>query len=315
MSSKRFIQKENLKIIWEVIVDEELFTFLSNENQKRVYQIFLNNIQGFYEKGRGDSTSLVEMNKKYILFILNYIKNELGQQKPDKIRIQEEIEDISNLGVKELITHEDIQNDRKTKFEVDLNRRQEEFDDSMTLKTPAPLDFKDKQNDNGPIKEMDKILKEMQAQRNYEVEHINRSYNNTTQVDNWLKPQETSMKSEKGDVKTNTGVDDPSLGKRFRFLNSTLEQQQEKTVTWNNQDTIIELNTDTNTKNNVINNAINNATEYMSDDDDTIFTRLKKISDNENPRVIQLEKDIKNINNKLDKLFELINPLLKLERT
>jgi hypothetical protein len=119
------------------------------------------------------------------------------------------------------------------------------------------------------------------------------------------------MKAEKGDVKTNTGVDDSSLGKRFRFLNSTLEQQQEKTVTWNNQDTIIELNTDTNTKNNVINNA----TEYISDDDDTIFTRLKKISDNENPRVLQLEKDIKNINNKLDKLFELINPLLKLEKT
>lgn len=310
MSSKRFIQKENLKIIWEVIVDEELFTFLSKENQQKVYQIFLNNIQGFYEKERGGSTSLVEMNKKYILFILNYIKNELGQQKPDKIRIQEEIEDISNLGVKELITYEEIQNDRKTKFEMDLNRRQEEFEDSMTLKAPAPLDFKDNQKDNGPIKEMDKILKEMQAQRKYEVEHINRAYNNTTQVDNWLKPQETSMKSEKGVVKTDTGVDDSSLGNRFRFLNSTLEQQQEKTVTWKNQDTIIELNTNTNDK---VNNVINNDAEYISDDD-TIFTRLKKIPDNENPRVLQLEKDIKNINDKLDKLIELINPFLKLEK-
>ena len=42
-----------------------------------------------------------------------------------------------------------------------------------------------------------KILKEMQTHRNYEVEQINRTYSNTSKVDNWLKPQETSLKNEK----------------------------------------------------------------------------------------------------------------------
>jgi hypothetical protein len=313
MSLKKFIQKNNLKILWEVIIDEELFHFLSQSDQQKIYQIFLNNIQGFYEAEKTYGNSLVELNKKYILFILNYIKKTFGDQSPSKIQIKEEIKQHQpsniNMNIKELVTYEDIQNDRKTKFEKDLNRVKEEFQDSITLKTPEPLDFKDKQNnDDGPIKEMDKLLKEIQIQRNYEVENINRTYNNTTQVDNWLKPQETSLKNDKkqkdNDNESEILSKDNNKGRRFRFLDSTLEQQEQpKTVTWNNEDTIIGFNDKNSNDNN----------DYSSDDD-IVFSRLKRLPDNVNTRILQLEKDIKTINDKLDKIFDILLPLPLLEK-
>ena len=325
MSSKKFIQKDNLKILWEVIIDEELFHFLSQTDQQKIYKIFLNNIQGFYETEKIRDNSLVDLNKKYILFILNYIKKTFGDQSPSKIQIKEEIKQHQpsniNMNIKELVTYEDIQNDRKTKFEKDLNRLQEEFQDSITLKTPEPLDFKDKQIDDGPIKEMDKLLKEIQVQRNYEVENINRTYNNTTQVDNWLKPQETSLKNEKkqndDDNESETLSNNNNKGKRFRFLDSTLEQQEQpKTVTWDNQDTIIGLNDTKNANynnanyNNANYNNANDNNEYTSDDD-IVFSRLKRLPDNENTRILQLEKDITTINDKLNKIFDILLPLLE----
>ena len=113
---------------------------------------------------------------------------------PNKIKISDE--PIRNS--KELITYEEIQNDRTSQFEKDLNRRQEEFTNAMTLKVPNVPEFSDNFADT-PIKDMDKIIKEMTSKRNYEVEQINRNYsnNNSDNGDNWLKPQETSIKKEK----------------------------------------------------------------------------------------------------------------------
>ena len=308
MSLKKFIQKENVNILWEVIIDEESFQFLNKTEKQNIYQIFLNNLERFYETEKNKSKTLMELNKKYILFILNYIKKTFGDKTPSKIHIQEEIipeQTNINMEIKELVTNEDIKNDRKTKFQNDFNRRQEEFQEYMTLKTPEPLDFNDKQKDDGPIKEMDKLLKEMQEQRNYEIENINRTYNNTTQVDNWLKPQETSLKNEKkaggydddSTIKTN---DNNNNGKRFRFLDSTLEEKP-KTVTWDNQDIMIESNSSNQ------NDANIDTTNHDTSEDTILFSRLKKLPTDENPRILQLEKDIKDINNKLDKIFELLS--------
>ena len=67
----------------------------------------------------------------------------------------------------------------------------------MSLNVPDVPDFSDKTKDH-PIGEMDKIIKEMTEKRNYEVEQINYSYkSDINNVNNWLKPQETSIKTEK----------------------------------------------------------------------------------------------------------------------
>lgn len=296
MSTNLFNRKDNIEMLWDLISEEEIFKFLTPEIQSNVYNVFINNSKGFYEVEKTKLQTLVELNKKYIVLILNYIRRNYPYQ-PSKIVIHNE------PPTKELITYEEIQNERKSKLEKDFTRRQEEFEDSMTLKAPPVPEFSDRDVDK-PIKEMDKILKEMQAQRNYEVEHINRRYESSDKVDNWLKPQETSLKNEKykdgSDKQQNQNSD---TSNKFRFLNK-LEDENEVNNSPNKSLP----------KNNVSwNNNIEVRTFNVDDDEDTsIFSKLKKVNGavtDENDRISKLEINIKNLNDKMDKIIDLLNKI------
>lgn len=291
-------------MLWDVVSDEDIFKFLTPDIQSKIYNLFLSNIQGFFEVERTKNNSLVDLNKKYILLILNHIKKTYPYQ-PSKIKIHNE------PPVKELITYEEIQNDRKSQFEKDFSRRQEEFEDSMTIKPPPVPEFADKETDR-PIKEMDKILKEMQAQRNYEVEQINRTYNTTNQVDNWLKPQETSLKTEKFQNNLDKS-EQPQNYSRFKFLNeiepNLSPTNTKKNVSFSNTDVV---NTFT--------------TEPEHDEEDiNIFSKLKKVNKKEDnikleiheptindknlneDRIAKLERNMLNLNEKMDKIIALLS--------
>lgn len=143
------------------------------------------------------------MNKKYILLILNHANKQIVQiaqnAKPEyrKIKI---LDELPQKTVNELITYEEIQNDKRSQFDKDLNKRQEEFTNAMSLQVPPVPKFTDNLED-GPIAEIEKAIKELTSQRNYDVEQINKNNNNNlnsnTNTDNWLKSQETSVKSDK----------------------------------------------------------------------------------------------------------------------
>jgi hypothetical protein len=299
MSVNVFNTKDNIKMLWDVISDEDIFTFLTPDIQSKIYNLFLNNIQGFFEVERKKTNSLVDLNKKFILLILNHIKKTY-QFKPSKITIHNEQPQL-----KELITFEDIQNDKKTQFEKDLNRRQEDFEESMTLKAPPIPEFADNKTDK-PIKEMDKILKEMQAQRNYEVEQINRTYNTTNQVDNWLKPQETSLKTEKFESK----LEEPQTHSRFKFLNEIDQTlSPKKNVTFNTNDQV---------------NTFISEPDVEDEEDINIFSKLKKVDKKEDnirleireqppiyheneDRIAKLERSVLNLNDKMDKILSILN--------
>lgn len=305
MSSSLFNTKDNIKMIWDIISDEDIFMFLTHDIQSNIYELFLNNIQGFFEVERKKTNLLVDLNKKYILLILNHIKKTYPYQ-PNKIKIYNEQPQL-----KELITFEEIQNDRKSQFEKDFSRRQEEFEDSMTLKVPPVPEFADKESDK-PIKEMDKILKEMWTQRNYEVDQINRTYNTSNQVDNWLKPQETSLKTEKFQNNVDNLEQSQKHNNRFKFLNNL-----------NEIDSSLSPN---DTKKNVTfsNNLVTTFREE-DEEDINILSKLKKVDKKEDNIVLQideptmnvtnlnddrianLERNVTNLNEKMDKIIALLS--------
>lgn len=304
MSISLFNKKDNIQMLWDIVSDEDIFKFLTPDIQSKIYNLFLSNIQGFFENERTKNNPLVDLNKKYILLILNHIKKTYPYQ-PSKIKIH------SEPPVKELITYEEIKNDRKSQFEKDFSRRQEEFEDSMTIKLPPLPKFADRETDK-PIKEIDKILKEMQAQRNYEVEQINRTYNTTNQLNNWLKSQETSLKTEKFQNNLDKS-EQPQNYSRFKFLNE-IEQNLSPTNTKKN---VSFSNTD------VVNTFI---TENQENEEDlNLFSKLKKFEEKEDnikfeihestinnkklneDRISNLERNVTNLNEKMDKIISLLS--------
>ena len=265
-----FLQKENLSTLWDVITEENIFKFLSKEIQVNVYQIFLNNIKEFFETERNKNNSLIDINKKYILLILNYIKTQFPEKIPNKIKILNQPNDI-----KELITYEEIQNDRTSQFEKELMKRKDEFTNAITSSIPQVPDFADKYTDK-PISEMEQMIKDMTTQRNYEIEQINKTNEKNKSETEWLNPKETSIKAEKLT---------PNL------LSSIKEfQEPKKNVTW--MDNIsFELN---------INETQSNETQ--SNDIQSNETKNNKIN--------YLERQIDSLNKKVDQLFELLNKKL-----
>jgi hypothetical protein len=291
--SINFLKEQNIKMLWDVVSDEDIFRFLTPDNQSKIYQLFLNNIEGFSENEGTKTISLVNLNKKYILLILNHIKKTYS---PSKIKIHNEQQ---QQPLKELITFEEIQNDRKSQFEQDFNRIQEEFEDSILIKPPPVPEFTDpKGKTDEPIKEMYKILKEMQSQRNYEVEQINRNYNTSNNIDNWLKPQETSLKTEKYENKKQ----ELQTNNRFKYLNE-LDQNlsPKKNVTFNNNDQV---------------NTFISELEVEDDEDINLFSKFKKVNkkeDNitlsineEEDRITKLERSVTKLNEKMDKILSLL---------
>ena len=315
MSLQQFIQKHNIEILWEVISDEDNFKFLTPNIQYNIQQVFINNIKSFYENEKNNSKSLTELNKKYILLILNYIKITYSN-KLTKIKIYDEQIAQNNLSQNELITFEEIQNDRHNKFDKQYTQKQQEFESSMTIPVPPVPEFLDKYND-GPIKEMDKIIEQMQKQRNYEVEELKRTHNSTQQTNNWLNPQETSVKNEK--LNFNNDNNNNYNKKSVSFDNNNNNNNNKKTVSFDNNDLI-----------NIYETPDNNITDkiYNDDEDINIFSKLKmkptfatteiartsllEITPNDfinhqEDKIIQIERKIIQLDEKMDKILEWIS--------
>ena len=308
MNISNFLTKQNISMIWDVISDEDIFKFLSRDVQLKISEVFTNNLKGFYDNEILKTNTLIELNKKYILLMLTFIKNNYPQ-KPSKITI---LEEVSPTNQKNLITYEEIQNDRKSQFDKDLSRHQEEFTNAMTLKVPPVPDFNDKLEEK-PITEMEKIIKEMTAQRNYDVEQINRGFNSQTQDDNWLKPQETSIKNEKLQSplkQENPNISVANTNSKLKYLKIENEEisfntfEPKRSVTWGENAT----------KEFEENEIINNDSLI----EQNIFKKLKRIEpkqgNNEDTQknIIALTKRLSEMQEEMTKMQDFLKSLTKL---
>ena len=290
MNINNFLHKENLTTLWDVISDEDIFKFLSRDIQGKIAELFTNNVKGFFEIEKTKISSLVDINKKYIMLILNHIKKTYTQQMPNKIKILDE------PSVKEIITSEELHNERKSQFDKDLIKRQEEFENIMTVKAPPVPNFLDKYEDK-PIGEMDKIIKEMTSKRNYDVEQITK---NSVIDDNWLKPQETSVKSEKI-TKEPQQINES----RFKYLNADIQQQSptKKNVTWgNNTDT-----SDSEIEENLF-KKLKRVKQPETEFDNNISLSYEEINNNASneDKIRELQSEVKQLNSKLDVIINLL---------
>ena len=327
-----FLNNENVKVLWDVIIDEDIIKRQPREFHENILNLFRSNLKGFFDVESSKTTSLVDMNKKYILLILNHANKQIAQNVKPEYRKIKILDELPQKKVNELITYEEIQNDKRSQFEKDLNRRQEEFTNSMALSVPPVPKFTDDKLDEGPISEIEKAIKDLTSQRNYDVEQISKNNNNNlnSNTDNWLKSQETSVKNDKmnpqlsningNNVNNSINVNNSRL-KYIKIDNDNLENQiislerekqmsPKKNVTWDLTNEVRE--------NEVMlkmEEIINDDNE--EDDDANIFKLLKRVpivksetsvkseTTNDN-KIAILQNDVKLLNNKIDLILELL---------
>jgi hypothetical protein len=157
MTSKSdFLKQPNIQMIWEIIAEHPAIKSQPPKVSSEVYNVLIQNIQGFYERETTRLNSLVEMNKKFIGMLIQYISEHYAQKAPSSVKI------------------EDIQYERQTKFEQELKQKQSDFSSAMSLPTPPVPKFKDETVEL-PLTEMAAALKKATEQRNYDIDMINKT--------------------------------------------------------------------------------------------------------------------------------------------
>ena len=269
-----FLTKQNVSLIWEVIMDD----VLKNKPQEviiKITNIFNSNLKGFFENEKQKSRNVMELNKKYISLIINYIDANFSQKQPHiNMQQQHQLKHVE----KELITHDDLQSDRMSQFDNKLNTIKQDFSNAMSLPIPEKPDFSDKLDT--PFTELELEIKKVMEQRNYDIEQINRNNleantnSNTNANTNWLKPQETSVKNEKVNP-----LQQKSNIKSFQQPQQQQQQQQQPPPQEHKQIRYIKID------NNDLNNAIiqNDVIDINNNDnndnnDNKIMSPRKQVS-------------------------------------
>jgi hypothetical protein len=257
---------------------------------------------------------LTELNKNYITVMINFINKNFN--KPIVKNNINQNQNQNQNQKKDLITYEEIQNDRLSQFEKDYNNRQQEFTSAMSLPVPQAPDFSDKTD--GPLTEIEVEVKRYMAQRNYDVEQLNKTMDNNNnsqgKANTWLKPQETSLKAEKNPLNLNL-VKNPVNSEKnplkyIKIDNST--KINENVI----QNDVIDLNDKYKKK--TISWADNLKEDEEEQNNDVIsmldiFSKLKTIPTkkdnnlNNNEDIVFLKNEIKVLHQKLDTILGLLN--------
>ena len=133
MNNHTFLSKSNIDLVWDVIIDEDIVKQCSSETCTAIYGVFCNNIQPFFDNEYKSTPNLVDMNKKYIMLMLNFISKNIltqsqaqqhqpqqqqqQQQQQPQQQLQQQQAPKQMTKPKQPITRDDIQTDKRTQME------------------------------------------------------------------------------------------------------------------------------------------------------------------------------------------------------
>jgi len=191
------------------------------------------------------------------------------------------------------ITQEELQNDRASHFEQELNKKQQEFTSAMAVPVPTTPVFTDNTKDV-PLTEMNMIIQRTIAERNLDLDKFYKSANKGD-AENWLKSAPTSIKEEKAVEKASVmktikiEKNDLNISIPTEVLNepssSSSSSSSSKQISWGDN-TTIELNQPTQTN-------------------DSIFSKLKKTPATTQPTPPTIPTPTQNMD--IQTLYEYVN--------
>lgn len=181
-----FITSENVELLWEIIMEEDIVKVIPRNRINEFRQFYIGQVKQYYELAGASNLPLVKMNQDFISGFMKKLQP-VPPQQPQQMTPKN----------KEFYTAEEIQTDRRSQFDNELNRKQDEFKNAMTIPVPEIPNFGD-QLDKPLGSAMDILIAKTLAERNYDVQMIqNQNATSVGNVEKFLKSQETSVKVDK----------------------------------------------------------------------------------------------------------------------
>jgi hypothetical protein len=166
--SSLFATNENIDLLWEIILEEEFIRkVVSKEKIVEFRNYFIVQIKEFHNATAKLNIPLVQLNKQFITNFIMVLQTSTPTPNPTP---NPNHNPSSN---KQLYTSQEIQAERKSQFENDLTRKQNEFTRAMSV--PVPEIPKFGEDLDKPIgSAMDELIAKTLAERNYDIQQIQR---------------------------------------------------------------------------------------------------------------------------------------------
>lgn len=314
MNTSEFIQIQNIEMIWDILLDEEGSFIMKNNGhyEQAIKSQFMTIIKNFYDYEKKSGLPLLEMNKKIVAILVNewvpMLKTQEQKIRTPEVHQQKQHQQPISESLT-LVTAEEIQNNRKTQFDKELNLKRNEFQGAMSVKPPPIVDFKDKQDE--PIGEMEKLIAETIAQRNFEINQIQNIPGNKAETEKWLqgdkvrtKPITSSSSAPSSALESNPGFKYIKIGEKLDDTTNVIElSNQKKQLTWEDNETFSDF-----------------SSSFDDRSTESIFKKLKpiikpKIEQNIELRIEPIDttnKEMEKMNEKMDALLSRMDTLVEL---
>lgn len=204
----QFINRDNMQMIWDVLRETDIYESLPNEKRGEFQQSVIANMNKFYNKEKNSPSKyqtqdLITMNKGFIESMISELSLSSHDDLPP-LKLKPPINyndhpnnNINNIAKPLMVTAKDIQAERQTQFESRLNKQREDFDSVINVKKPPLPEFADKL-DQPPISEMESLIAKTIAQRNFEMDQIQKTFASSSITNSsFLEAKDTSLKTEK----------------------------------------------------------------------------------------------------------------------
>jgi len=162
--SDKFISQDNKHLLWELMVDNNIFTGISNNYVNQIKADFEKKILGI-KNIIAVNDNILDLNKKTILLMIEEIK----KYKEDPLPV----------------TSAEVLTKKQAQFQKGLQTRQEEFTRLIQPVKPQIIDFTDKINDEPIGSEMDIKLSQTIAWREKQLSQVLEKQN-PVEANEWI---------------------------------------------------------------------------------------------------------------------------------
>ena len=311
MNKSQFVNKNNLELLWEVLLDELNINKTNTNLISNVKIIFDSNINLFLTRSNPKS-NILDLNKQFLSQVLLAVNQLIPQQNINRINItDEEVLDPYKI--------EDIQAARQTDFEREFERKKMELENYMTPSKPKELDFTDKNFTQ--LEAMDSLLANKMAERNLDFTSFKDNTSSNISPEQWLTPKKTSINSEK--MEESQYIMNKNQKKVSFNDNTSFNDNISLKINESNSLDIFQKLKKTNLQNDP--NVTFDQTKYQQQQS-MILPKQEEVLKNEKPQLNQniqqnvpiipnseMIKQLNEMNNKIDKLFEMVTKLTKFE--
>jgi hypothetical protein len=149
-----FNSNENKALLWGLMYEGGVFTNIPPEHLSKVKEMFETKIESWNNM----DGSILDRNKKAMMEMVKDL---------EKLRNKSTLNSDRNYDTP--VTTKEIQNQRREKFNTNLEKKQNEFNEMITAKKPSRPDFTDTPDETPIGSEMDKLLADMIAKRDLQL--------------------------------------------------------------------------------------------------------------------------------------------------